>query len=139
MVTSLCLIACSLTVGQAPDRTEYLLAPQLAQGQEFVYKGGYVEESLIPNVQHRQEYALEAQILILQANRRSWDIAVMTALSLRESSVREVPLRGTKKEKNAKHDAGAGPTSVRLDLLQADAQGKLRSPAGAALLVPLQG
>src|SRR5439155_13721792 len=93
MVTSLCLIACAMAVGQAPDRTEFLLAPQLAQGQELVYKGGYIEESLVPNVQHRQEYGLEAHIFVLQANKRSWDIAVMTALSQRESPQRESPQR----------------------------------------------
>ncbi|MBI3411611.1 MAG: redoxin domain-containing protein [Planctomycetes bacterium] len=129
MVTSFCLIACALTVGQAPDRTEFLLAPQLAPGQEFVYKGAYIEESLIPNVLHKQEYGLDAQIFVLQANKRSWDVAVMSALSLRDS----------KQEKNPKPNVGPGPTSVRLDLLQVDAQGRLKSPAGAALLVPLQG
>lgn len=127
--TSLCLIACALTVGQAPDRTEWVLAPQLAQGLELVYQGGYIEEPLIPNVQHKQEYKLETQIFVLQANKRSWDVAVMNALSLRDS----------KQEKNPKQKTGSGPTSMRLDLLQVDSQGRLKSPAGTSLLVPLQG
>src|SRR5262249_23276949 len=66
---------------------------------------------------------------VLQANKRSWDVAVMSALSLRDS----------KQEKNGKPSAGSGPTSMRLDLLQVDAQGRLKSSGGGSLLVPLQG
>src|SRR5262245_49459626 len=139
MVTSLCLLACAMTVGQASDRTEFLLAPQLTQGQELVYKGGYLEESLIPNVEHRQEYGLTTHVLTLHANKRSWEIAVMTALSQREAGQREAVQREavqreavqSKQEKHAKEHGAPGPTpgptSVRLDLLQVDSQGRLKS------------
>jgi peroxiredoxin len=130
MVTSFCLIACALTAGQALDRAEWLLAPQLAPGLELVYLGNYTEEALIPNVQYQQQYRLETQILVLEAGQRSWDIAIMTALSLRDS----------KQDKEPKPAGAApGPTSVRLEVLQVNPQGRLKGPAGASLMVPLQG
>ena len=77
MVTSVCLIACALTLGQAGDRPEWQLAP----GLELAYAGSYLEESLIPNVQHQRHYRLETTLLVLGAKAKGWDVAVMTALS----------------------------------------------------------
>jgi len=70
MVTTFSLLTCSLVFGQAPDRQEWLLAPQYAPGLELVYGGSYVEKSLIPNVQHRKEYRLETTILIMDGAAR---------------------------------------------------------------------
>src|SRR6266404_1982778 len=113
MVTSFGLLACLLTLGQSSDRTELHLGPHLTTGQEFVYKGTYTEEALIPNVQYQHQYRLETQILVLGAGKRSWNIAVMTTLALRDS----------RQEKGPNVNPGPGPTSVRLEMLQVDSQG----------------
>jgi hypothetical protein len=51
-------------MGQATDRTEWQLSPQLSPGLELVYTGAYLEESLIPHVQHQRHYRIETHVLV---------------------------------------------------------------------------
>ena len=124
MVTFL-VLSCALTLGQTGDRAEWQLAPQLAPGLELVYQGTYLEESLIPNVQHQRRYKLETTLLVLDAKTRHWDVAVMTALGLQDGQP-EKPGR-------------AAPQSVRLEVLQIDQQGKATGPDRKTLSLPVMG
>lgn len=112
MKTSLLLLACACSLGQPNSRSEWQLTPQLAPGQELVYTGVCVEESLVPNVQFQRHYRLETFVFVLGGAPGRWDVAVMTALSQR--AARAEP--GGKEMKLI---------SVRLEQAQINAQGKL--------------
>ncbi len=123
MVTTLTLLTWSLTVGQAPDRSEWLLAPQYVPGWELTYAGSYKEKSLIPGVEHRREYRLETTLLVLEASPRHWDVAVMTVLGLQNQRPGNEP----------------SPSSVRLEIAAVDRHGLVRGKNGKDLLTPLDG
>jgi peroxiredoxin len=126
MIKSILLLSCALTLGQAADRTEWQLAPQLAPGLEFVYRGAYIEESLIPNVQYQRHYRLESNLFILDAGAKDWHVAVMTSLRLHDP-------------RQPQDDKGDGPSSVRLGQLHIDQQGRLRTLDKKLVEVPLSG
>jgi peroxiredoxin len=122
-------IACSflvsaLTLAQPTSRSEWQLAPQLSAGLELVYAGSYTDEKLIPNVRYQQQYRLQTYVFVLDAAGRQWDVAFMTVLS---------PQAPPGEQKGVK------PASVRLELGQVDAQGKLAAAPAAAWLVRLDG
>src|SRR5262245_47492767 len=103
------LLGCALTLGQmplgqVPDRSEWLLAPQYVKGVELVYTGAYSERSLMPGIEHKREYRLENTIFLMDTNGRHWDVAIMTSLALK--SFRNPKDKGKDKE--------AGPSLVRL-------------------------
>src|SRR5262245_57802850 len=112
MKTSFLLLACACALGQPNSRSEWQLAPLLAPGQELVYTGTCVEESLVPNVQFQRHYRLETWVFVLGGAPGRWDVAVMTALSQ----------RGTRAEPAGKE---VKLISVRLEHAQINAQGKL--------------
>jgi peroxiredoxin len=126
MKTTLLLFASAVALGQPTSRSEWQIAPQLAPGLELVYDGTYTEESLVPNVHFQRQYRLETLVFVLDAGPRHWDVAFMTALSERgprlEPGVKDMKL-----------------ISVRLELIQADAQGRLRDLTGATPLLSLNG
>lgn len=124
MKTSFLLLACACSLGQPNSRSEWQLAPQLAPGQELVYAGTCVEESLVPNVQFQRHYRLETLVFVLGGAPGRWDVAVMTALSQR--TTRAEPEGNEMKL-----------VSVRLEQAHVNAQGKL-TQAGTPLL-PLSG
>jgi peroxiredoxin len=117
MVAKLCLLTCVLAAGQSADRADWLLLPRLARGQELVYRGSFSERSLIPNVQFERAHRLEANLLVLEERPRRWQVAFQTSLTPRAGQAR--------------------PASVRLEVLEVDAQGRLEGGAGPA--VPLEG
>ena len=125
MLTSICLLSCALTLAQGTDRPEWQLTPQLAPGLELVYSGTYLEESLIPNVQHQRHYRFETNVLVLDAGVKDWHVAIMTSLSLQEA-------RQAFDKKN-------GPTSVRLELVKIDLQGNTRNSAKKLVDLPING
>lgn len=125
MLASIYLLSCALTVGQANDRAEWQLTPQLTPGLELVYRGSFVDESLIPNVQHHRQYHLETNVLVLDAKAKGWRAAILTALSIQDGG----QLTAKKNE---------GPTSVRLELVDVDIQGRVRI-GEKVLEVPLAG
>jgi peroxiredoxin len=126
MKISFLLVACACSLGQPTSRSEWQFTPQLPPGLELVYAGTYTEESIVPNVQFQRQYRLESLVFVLDAGARQADVAFMTALSERlprvEAGVKETKL-----------------ISVRLDLGQVDAQGRVRDSAGKNLLLPLSG
>jgi peroxiredoxin len=126
MVTSLCLLTCALTLGQTGAKAEWQLTPQLSPGTELVYSGVYQEETLIPHVQFQRQYRLDATMLVLEANAKSTEIGLMTALSLIDN--RQVP------EKNA-----GGPTSIRLERGRIDAAGRFFGGDNKAWSIALMG
>lgn len=128
MQLSLCLLSCALALAQTGDRADWQLAPQLAQGMELVYRGTYSEETLIPNVQHQRQYRLETILFVLGGSTKQWDVAFLTALSLRTPNQDKKP---GEKEK--------GPTSVRLELGTVETFGRLHGVAGATLAIPVAG
>jgi peroxiredoxin len=125
MLTSICLLSCALTLAQATDRPEWQLTPQLAPGLELVYTGVYLEESLVPNARHQRHYRLETNLLVLDAGVKDWHVAIMTSLSLQEP--------------RQPFDKKEGPTSVRLELVKIDLQGRTRNSAKKLVEVPIKG
>ncbi len=123
MVTSICLLSCVLAAGQPTNKADWQLSPQLASGLELVYTGSYVEESLIPNVAHQINYRLDANLLVLDAGVKNTQVAIMTGLSLQQY------------RPQSKKD---GPTSMRLELVRVDAQGRLRQEDKKLLEIPLK-
>jgi peroxiredoxin len=126
MVTSICLLACSLTIGQVVERGDWQLSPQLLRGQELVYSGTYVDESIGPNVRHQKIYRLDTTLFVLDTLKQYCSVAVMTALT--EQDMRPAPVT-----------AVARPVSVRLALAKIDAQGRIRSADDKALSLAING
>ncbi len=124
MIQTICFLSSVLAVGQATDRAEWQLTPQLTPGLELVYRGAYTEESLIPNVAHQTLYRLDSNLLVLDAGIKTSQIAIMTGLSLQQN--RQLA------------DKRDGPTSVRLQLARVDGQGRLRQEDKKFLLIPLK-
>ncbi|MCI0641147.1 MAG: peroxiredoxin family protein [Gemmataceae bacterium] len=126
MVHPLCLVTCVMALGQAPERSEFLLAPQLSVGLELVYQGVFVDEALVPNVQYQRQYRLETTLFVLESNRRTWEAAFLTSLS-------------THNEKNKKPDGKPDYESVRLEVVTIGETGKLVGPAGVSATIPIFG
>ena len=125
---ALYLLTISLTQGQTYERPEFPLRVQLTAGQELVYRGTSVEQSLIPGVQHQRQYALEAIYFVHNIGPNLADAVLQTTVSMRE------PMGPGKQ-------AVMAPGSVRLDLLQIDRRGRLL-PIGdkdMPLSIPLNG
>lgn len=123
------LVTWALTLGQLPDRSEWLLAPQYVPGLELVYSGSHTEKSLIPSVEYKREYRLETTVFVMDATPRHWDVGIMTVLSLRS-------FRHPGQRPGADT---ASPSSVRLELAEIDRHGRLRGKKGASLAPPLEG
>jgi hypothetical protein len=127
MITSLCLFTCVFAAGQPALAPASTLAPQLFSGLELVYSGSYTEENLVPNVQHQKTYRLDATMFVLESHPDHWDVAFLTALSLRAG-------------RDAKANKATGePSSVRLELAQIDRKGRLKGTSGVNLALPLDG
>src|SRR5258708_15652663 len=62
MVKSICFLACSLSIGQVVERGDWQLSPQLVRGQELVYTGTYLDESITPNVHYQKKYRLDTTL-----------------------------------------------------------------------------
>lgn len=126
MVKSICFLACSLTIGQVVERGDWQLSPQLLRGQELVYAGTYLDESITPNVHYQKKYRLETTLFVLEAGKQHWDVAIMTALT--EQDTRPAPAA-----------AAPRPASVRLELARIDAQGRIRGSDDKPLSLAIHG
>ena len=124
MFTSICLLSCALTLGQPTERADWQLTPQLAPGLELVYTGTYLDESLIPNVQHQKQYRLETTLLVLETGVKDWRVGIMTALSLQDE-----PKSPSKQLR--------GPSSVRVELARVDWQGRAHKSDKKLLETPI--
>jgi AhpC/TSA family len=125
MVANLCLMSCALLAAQSPDRSDWLLLPRLARGQELVYKGTFAEESSGQGVQFSRSYRLDCRIFVLSTAPRETEVALYTVLKIRSTH----PVPGEETE----------PSSVRLELARVDLQGRIAGDKGVSLAVPLDG
>src|SRR5947209_8233096 len=125
MVKSICMLACSVALGQLVERGDWQLAPQLPRGQELVYTGTYLDEALAPNVRHQKIYRLETRLFVLDSTRKQSEVAILTALT--DMDNRPAP------------DAKPLPASVRCELARLDNQGRLRTLDNRALSLPVYG
>jgi len=125
MFTTICFLSCAVSLGQATDRADWQLTPQLSPGLELVYAGSYVEQSLIPNVQHHRQFAIEANVLVLDGGAKDWQAAIMTTLRSQDDG--------------KKHDKKDWPASVRLEMTRIDFHGRLRDGAKKLVAIPIQG
>jgi peroxiredoxin len=114
-----------LSLAQGTERADWVLTPQLSPGLELVYTGTYVEESLIPNVQHQRVYRLDTNLLVLDAGLKDCSVAMMTGLSLQEGK--------------SSADKKEGPSSIRLELGKINFQGRVTNSDKKYVEIPLKG
>jgi peroxiredoxin len=126
MIAHFCFFTCALLAVQSPDRSEWLLAPRLNQGQELVYRGTVYEEALGQGVQFTRSYRLENRVFVLDKSARGFEVAFYTVLKL---SLPKKP--GNPSEQDA--------SSVRLEVASLDLHGRITPPPGASLIIPLEG
>lgn len=155
MVATLCLLQCVLVTAQMPEQpmvepmppitgvgfqspsppartaggfsspgTDWLLAPRLGRAQELVYRGVYAEETGGSGVQFQRSYRLENRVLVLDASPQSSEAAVLTVL----------------RHRNPQGGGSDGAlSSVRVEVIQIDPQGRIKADPGVSLTVPLEG
>jgi peroxiredoxin len=125
MVTNLCLLTCALTAGQSVPQADWLLAPQLVRGQELVYRGTFSERPLVPHVLFERSYRLETNFFVMDdLPGRRWQVAILTLLTPKS---------------DRQGEAAAQPSSVRLEVLETNRQGRLACGKGTVPAVPLDG
>jgi peroxiredoxin len=125
MLTTLILWSSLAAVSQAGERTEWPLAPRLARGQELIYRGTATEQSLSRGVQFSKTYRLEARGLVLDVKGDAVDMAFLTRLAQQHTS-------------NDKSDSGE-TASLRLEVAEVDATGRLASQRGLLATTSLDG
>src|SRR5262249_906669 len=125
MLPNLCLLTCALATAQAGDRSDWLLVPRLHRGQELVYRGSYAEEAIGKGVQVNRAYRLETRIFVLDTPPRGTEASLQTGLKLRL----------TRSERGAEPE----PSSVRLEVVRVDLQGRITANSGVTLSIPLEG
>jgi peroxiredoxin len=125
MTATICLLTCAFALGQE-DGGSWTLAPHLTPGLELVYSGTYIEKSLTPGVQFQRNYRLESTALVLDGSGRSWDVAFLTVLSLKTSQS-DLEAEQSRSE----------PSSIRLQLGQVAANGRLRASNSGRMLIPI--
>ncbi len=126
MIATLCLLTCSLAVGQPGGAAEWPLVPRLGRGQELVYTGTFVEETQGKSVQFSRTYLLETRLFVLDTASTATEAALFTVL--RERGARPGP--GGKP---------AEPNSVRLEVIRFGPRGQLLAGKEATLAVPAEG
>jgi len=124
MVSTLCLLACAFLTGQSP---EWQLQPQLTRGQELVYSGAFTEMPLGSGAEVHRSFRVDTNVLVMDSGPQKFDLAFFTVVTT--TSVK------SPSELGVNHSA---PSSVRLELVSMDRQGKLLSPA-LSLVPPLEG
>jgi peroxiredoxin len=149
MVATLFLLGCVLVPGQtmtrpaapapgpirpagavtpAPGGGDWLLVPRLGRSQELVYRGTYTEEGREGRVVFNRAYRIETRVFVLDTPPRGAEVAVLTVLKHRD------PPPGTPRV-----SAEPPASSVRLERLKVDLQGRVTAPSGVSLAVPLEG
>jgi hypothetical protein len=126
MIATLSLMSCVLATAQPADRPEWLLTPRLARAQELVYRGSFEEQSAGADVQFSRGYRFHGVVFVLDTTPRDAEVAFLTILRPRNAS------RTGRVEE-------AAPSSVRLEVLRVDPQGRVTGEAGTSLAVPLEG
>lgn len=161
MVATLCLLQCVLVTAQTPERptfgpptpvvtppvigagvrppqpppgrggftstgADWLLVPRLSASQELVYRGTYAEEAGGSGVRFNRTYRVENRVLVLDAGPQTSEAAVLTVLRQRGPQPGAGSPDGT-------------VSSVRVETVRVDGQGRLKANPGAGLTVPLDG
>ncbi len=138
MVPTFWLLGLVLAPAQAPSRPypgpsapalrgDWSLTPQLARGQELLYRGTFTEEAKGARVQFHRDYRFEARYFVLDAPPRGLEVAVLTTLKSRLTKVGPgVQINPTS-------------TSVRLERVLVDLRGKVTTDTLASLAIPLEG
>lgn len=119
MVPAFALWLSTVAITQTPS--DWSLALRLERGQDLVYHGSYVDETIHDGAAYQRAYDLKTLIFVLNVTAQGTEIAVMTVL--REP---HGPPNGL-------------PGSVRLELGRVDRQGRLAWHKGGAFLPPLEG
>lgn len=119
------LLFCVLAAAQPAERLEWQLQPRLGSGQELVYHGTFDEQNTGGEVQFTRTYRVHAVAFVLDATPRGADLAFLTVLRSRTA--------------RAGRAEDALPSSVRLEVLKVDPQGRLVAEAGGGHAVPLEG
>jgi hypothetical protein len=138
MIASVCLLSCVWSLAQPPGTPPvnkpaaapraasvsgpWLLAPQLVVGQEWTYAGTYKEEFLSSGVSHESFYQLENTLLVTDPDK----VAVLTVLKWKDPRGKPV-------------DQASRPASVRLEVIQVDRLGRVKSANGSPALLSLEG
>lgn len=126
MVASFYLVGCVLAIAQpAAPGGDGSVETHLNRSQELVYRGTFSETALSPRVQCERAYRVETRIFVLDTQPKAVDAAIMTVLKPRD----------THPVQPGGNDAGI--SSVRLERVQLDPQGKLTSIRGISLNIPL--
>lgn len=81
-MTTCCLLAAALALGQNYDRSEWQLTPRFESGLELTYKGTFTEESLIPGVQYLRRYSLETLFFVQSDQSGKAEAFLLTSLGL---------------------------------------------------------
>lgn len=115
----------SSTSAPAPGRQDWAFTPQLFRGQELVYRGTFTEEAVGTRVQFLRGYRFETRYFVLETPPRGFELAALTTLHRRTGST-TVP-----SEPNL--------SSVRLERVNLDLEGKITAPEGVSLTVALNG
>jgi peroxiredoxin len=138
MVATFWLLGCVLVPAQAMPKTpprsappaysgDWVLTPRLARGQEVVYRGSFSEQATGMRVQFQRAYRFETRFFVLDTPPRSVRLAAFTTMqdrtATRPMGVRTEPIS----------------SSVRLERIELDLQGKILADSAAPLKVPLDG
>jgi peroxiredoxin len=128
-----CVLAPAQATARAPApgaalRTDWVLAPRLARGQELFYRGTFTEQASGPRVQFQRSYRFETRFLVLETMPRGVRLAALTTLQDKNAPA---PRAGVRLEPLS--------ASVRLERLTVDLQGKIVPDPALSLTVPLEG
>jgi peroxiredoxin len=120
-----CLFHLTVVTAQAGGPTERVLVPHFVVGQELTYRGTIAEEATGQGVQFNRNYRLEVRVFVLGTPPSGAELAFLTLLRLNDNRGERV--------------TEAEPSSVRLELVHADLQGRISAPPGVSVAVPLDG
>jgi peroxiredoxin len=126
MVLTFCLVACTFAAFDDPGGAEWQITPRLARGEELLYRGSYTEETTGRGVQFTRTQKLETRVFIMDATPRGLDAAILSIV--RDQRARTVA-----------GSEAAEPVSLRLEVISISPKGKVTTPSGAPLMVPLEG
>jgi peroxiredoxin len=130
MVATLFLYGCLLAPAQPTGSGDWTVLPRLGRDQELVYRGTFTEEANGGRVQFSRAYRVETRFFVLDTPSRHAEVAVLTVLKPRDK----------RPESPTPAVSGESPvSSVRLEVVRVDLQGKVLGDPGVSLLAPLEG
>src|SRR5262249_15933298 len=77
MTAAFSLVGCLIALAQ-PEGWHVPLLPQLAEGQELVYNGKFVDAAKEPGTQGVSSQGVESRIFVLKATAKGTDVAILT-------------------------------------------------------------